>query len=296
MPQYHGQPWLTSSDWRATAEQRIDTEPTERSISLSSSTSTTPTAIVPVTADLEHEVREVARREVRRLLELEVGPDHEQADEGRQPGRARPAGRASTCTWQRSHRGDHAPGSLRLRGGCTVLLRCRGIGHHAACRARPMIAATTSSGVVSAWRKVATRRPSRRTMIRSATSNTSWMLCVITTTPSPCSRRRLIEREHLRRLRDAERRRRLVEDDDLRAPHHGPRDRDRLTLPPGERGHASVRTLSIVVTLQVVEHVERALLHLAARRSGPSPAGAAISRPRNMFATTSRLSQSARSW
>ena len=40
----------------------------------------------------------------------------------------------------------------------------------------------------------------------------------------------LDEREHLLGLRDAERSRRLVEDDELRVPHHGSRDRDRLAL------------------------------------------------------------------
>jgi hypothetical protein len=43
------------------------------------------------------------------------------------------------------------------------------------------------------------------------------------------------EREHLPRLRDAERGRRLVEEDDAVVPHHGTRDRDRLPLTSGER-------------------------------------------------------------
>ena len=47
----------------------------------------------------------------------------------------------------------------------------------------------------------------------------------------------LDEREHLLGLRDAERRGRLVEDDELRVPHHRPGDRDRLALPTRERGH-----------------------------------------------------------
>ena len=44
------------------------------------------------------------------------------------------------------------------------------------------------------------------------------------------------EVEHLARLGDAERGRRLVEDDDLRVPHHGLGDRDGLALAAGEPG------------------------------------------------------------
>ena len=43
------------------------------------------------------------------------------------------------------------------------------------------------------------------------------------------------EREHLLRLRDAEGRGRLVEDDEPRVPHHRARDRDRLPLAARER-------------------------------------------------------------
>ena len=78
-------------------------------------------------------------------------------------------------------------------------------------------------------------RPSRSTVIRSAASKTSWRLCEIITTPRPCSASRCDEREHLLGLRDAERGRRLVEDDEPRVPHHRARDRDRLALPAGER-------------------------------------------------------------
>jgi len=43
------------------------------------------------------------------------------------------------------------------------------------------------------------------------------------------------ELEHLLGLRDAESRGRLVEDDELRVPHHGARDGDGLALPARER-------------------------------------------------------------
>ena len=47
----------------------------------------------------------------------------------------------------------------------------------------------------------------------------------------------LDEFEHLLGLRDPERRGRLVEDDELRVPHHGAGNRDRLALPARERRH-----------------------------------------------------------
>jgi hypothetical protein len=52
----------------------------------------------------------------------------------------------------------------------------------------------------------------------------------------PLRREPLDELEHLPRLRDAERRRRLVEEDDAVVPHDGARHGDRLPLTAGERG------------------------------------------------------------
>ena len=83
--------------------------------------------------------------------------------------------------------------------------------------------------------KTPTLRPRRSTVIRSATSKTSCRLCEMSTTARPCSREPLDELEHLLGLRDAERRGRLVEDDEPRVPHHRARDRDRLALAAGER-------------------------------------------------------------
>ena len=72
-------------------------------------------------------------------------------------------------------------------------------------------------------------------MIRSATSKMSCRLCEISTTARPCSARRADEIEHLPRLGDAERGRRLVEDHDAGVPEHRARDRDRLALAARER-------------------------------------------------------------
>ena len=56
----------------------------------------------------------------------------------------------------------------------------------------PVIAPTISSRVASRWRRRSpASRPSRRTKMRSATSKTSARLWLMTTTPSPRSRRRL---------------------------------------------------------------------------------------------------------
>ena len=103
----------------------------------------------------------------------------------------------------------------------------------------------------------------------------------MSTTPRPRSARRLHEVEHLARLGDAERRRRLVEDHELRVPHH------RLARPrrPGAgrpRGRRPVwRTERSVVTDERLSSVSRgALLH---RRLVEHDAGRVLSRPRYMF-------------
>src|SRR5581483_4156096 len=50
-----------------------------------------------------------------------------------------------------------------------------------------VIACTTSSCVTFARSNTPAFRPRRSTVIRVAVSNTSWRLCEIRTTPSPCS-------------------------------------------------------------------------------------------------------------
>ena len=72
-------------------------------------------------------------------------------------------------------------------------------------------------------------------MIRVAASKMSCRLCEIRTTREPLLGEALDEREHLLGLRDAERGGRLVEDHELRVPHHRARDGDRLPLTAGER-------------------------------------------------------------
>ncbi len=100
--------------------------------------------------------------------------------------------------------------------------------------------------------------------------------------------------EDLLGLDDAERRRRLVEHHELRIAEQRAGDRDRLALPAGEaldlgadaadRRHAERR-----------EQLERLLLHRRLVEHVPGPP-LTSSWPRNRLATTSRFSQSERSW
>src|SRR5581483_5825784 len=53
-----------------------------------------------------------------------------------------------------------------------------------------VIASTTACCVVERRSNTPTLRPRRSTVMRSAVSNTSWRLCEIRTTASPCSPRR----------------------------------------------------------------------------------------------------------
>ena len=81
----------------------------------------------------------------------------------------------------------------------------------------------------------ATRRPSRRTSMRSATSKTSGMLWLIRTTTRPLVAHPPDQLEHVARLHDAERGRRLVHEHDLARPGHRAADRDALALAAGQR-------------------------------------------------------------
>ena len=103
----------------------------------------------------------------------------------------------------------------------------------------------------------------------------------------------LDEVQHLPRLRDAERRGRLVEDHDPRVPHHRLGDGDGLALAAGEPGDGLAHGADGRHREASTASCSRAP-PCRPRRGG---AGRRVSsRPRNMFCTTSRLSASARSW
>ena len=79
--------------------------------------------------------------------------------------------------------------------------------------------------------------------MRSATSKTCGMLCEISTIGRPRERTSRISSSTRAAFLDAERRRRLVEDDDLRAEGRGARHRHALALAAGQRLHRLVDVL-----------------------------------------------------
>ena len=97
-------------------------------------------------------------------------------------------------------------------------------------------------------------------MIRSATSNTSTMLCEIRTTPTAWSARRRTRSSTCRVWATPERRGRLVEEDHLGIPQHRLGDRHGLTLAAGEAGDRLAHRL-----------------HGAHRQPGPGCRGALVS-------------------
>ena len=106
----------------------------------------------------------------------------------------------------------------------------------------------------------------------------------------------LDQAEHLRGLRDAQRRRRLVEQHDLRLAEQRAGDRHRLALPAGERADLGADAPGWSPTSSASSST-RVLLHLDLVEDRERDAALPISSwPRNRLATTSRLSHSARSW
>ena len=107
--------------------------------------------------------------------------------------------------------------------------------------------------------------------MRSATSNTSARLWLITTTPRPRSRRRLISSSTVAVCGDAERGRGLVEQHDLRLAQQRARHRDLLALASGEAAHlrAHARDRDGELLEQLVRPVlHRRLVELARDRAG----------------------------
>src|SRR5690606_35336328 len=155
--------------------------------------------------DLDHEVGQLEVRQ-----EVAVGNLEDDSDDGEPEKDRQGADVASGCALPGHTQPAADPG--RGRRGMGLLRRGPGAGTHGVASPSgpattpsggsgplpccpipaPVIAATTCSGVTSRRAKVATRRPRRSTMMRSATSKTSARLWLTTTTPSPRSRRRRI--------------------------------------------------------------------------------------------------------
>ena len=202
---------------------------------------------------LQEQVGEVALGEEGVVEHAEHDGDDDQPDDDRQRARARRRGRPAT-SGARSRRASRAAASSSagVAGGSGSSGVTTGVGVRRATRwcgsivmARPLpasampgtwsivpavMACTTSCCVVSARFSTATRWPRRRTVIRSATSKTSWRLCETMHHAQVAVGQAAHEVEHLAGLGHAERGRRLVEDEQLRVPHHRLGDGDGLPL------------------------------------------------------------------
>ena len=103
--------------------------------------------------------------------------------------------------------------------------------------------------------------------------------------------------EDLTGLRHTERGGGLVQDDDFRVPHHGPRNRHRLPLAAGQRCHRGDAPTAI--GRRARRGQKRPFFSIFSSSSGlmaPPASEPSHSRPRKRLPTTSRLSHRARSW
>ncbi len=233
------------------------TNPIDRSISPSSSAKTSPIASSMYTAPWMSRLTRLPRGQEVRVERLEQDRDQEEpADDGQHAALAgrtrahrrhagtRAAIRPRSTPASRARRRGRRPRSARPRARAVLVRRpwSRSALHRRLLRRagdavdRPVvIRSTTICGSISAAGRTATMCPRRSTAMRSATSNTSFMLCETISTASPRSARRRTSVEHHRRLRHAERGGRLVHDHELRVPQHRLGDRDRLALAARER-------------------------------------------------------------
>ena len=273
---------------------RPETIATDRSISPSSSTSTTPIEIIPVAAICSDRfTRFVAVR--KRSLAIVKMPQMT----------TRPSSTAQRAelALRDALEDREAPAGPRLGGSGARRLGLRlgrggGCAHRAASRpnSAPVIAATTSS--LGSVADVEDARAPTEPQHEDAVGDLEHVGEVVADhhDAEPLLAQPLDQREHLRGLLHAERRRRLVEQHD--APRRAASARSRRTAagrptagqPPCARSGSSPSASAAA---------RRACCSIAVSSSARSTrAGplASSSRPRNRLATTSRLSHSARSW
>ena len=166
------------------------------------------------------------------------------------------------------------------------------------CRSEPtpVIAETTCSSVVASALKSPAGRPRRSTKIRSATSKTSTRLWLITTTPSPRSRRRWIRSSTCLVWATPSAAVGSSSSTTLGSPSSERATATCWRWPP-ERVPTSLRRLGIVTARLESSSPVRCSMRASSscRETVPGP-GETSSRPRKRLATTSRLSQRARSW
>ena len=159
----------------------------------------------------------------------------------------------------------------------------------------PVIAETTCSSVVCSALKSPAGRPRRRTKMRSATSKTSTRLWLITTTPRPRSRRRRISSRTWAVWATPS-----AAVGSSSSTTFGSPSNERATATcwrwPPESVPTSLRRLGIVTARFESSSPVWCSIRASSSWRETAPPRRTSSRPRKRLATTSRLSQSARSW
>ena len=182
------QPCLTLSTAITPAASPL-TAPTERSISPSSRTNTTPTEIVPIGRDLQRQVGQVDGRE--EAVVLQAGRSSRSPRSRSAPGRsrARPEPRRVITLSRPSPLAPRVRAVSVALSITRLLLDARALTIGTGDRRHDLLLV-----VFSRFEGRRPALPSRSTTIRSATSKTFSRLWLITTTPRPRSRRR-VDRE-----------------------------------------------------------------------------------------------------
>ena len=160
----------------------------------------------------------------------------------------------------------------------------------------PVMAATTSSIDTSLGFRRATRVPSRMTSIRSATSNTSGMLWLMSTTERPCSRTRWTCSSTLRVCTTPS----AAVGSSMNTTRFAHVTARQIAMPwrwPPDM-FATRALVSWIFTPRPLNasSLLRRIVDLSRNPSLPSSPGRSNSRPRNMFAAGSISAASARSW
>src|SRR5918998_33657 len=160
----------------------------------------------------------------------------------------------------------------------------------------PVMADTTSSIETSCGLRRATRAPSRRTSMRSATSKTSGMFWPIRTTDRPWSRTRLIWSSTLRVCTTPSAAVGSAIDTTLVAQVTARQMAMPWRWPPDMFATRGPGSWIVTPSCSKASSLRRRISLLSRKPSLPSTPGRRISRPRNMFAAGSTSAASARSW
>src|SRR3954452_12926030 len=234
------------------------------------------------------DVARVRSRDEARVLEHREGDDQRHEDEP--DPRAGPGHEALPPR--------HAVGG-GLLGEQLFVGRQRGRVRHAASsswRSAPVIAPTTSSIVTSSRRRLATRSPRRRTSMRSATSKTSGMLWLISTTDTPRPRTRPMRSSTWRVWTTPSAAVGSSMKTTLLAHVTARLTATPWRWPPDILATGAVESCRPTPRLLNASSERRCISALSRKPSRPSSPPRRISRPRNRFAAGSSSAASARSW